>query len=100
MPGHQAQAISFTLASGLIAALAGPELFKPTRDPGSAPPSGAYAAITGLGLLGMPPILSLRGMGRPKVAPAPIYALDQDTGDPRRSPRHSGCDGVTGAWCF
>lgn len=75
MPQHQAQAISLTLASGLIAALAGPELFKLTRDLGSAPLAGAYVAIAGLGLLGTLPILSLRGMGRPKAAPAATMPL-------------------------
>lgn len=77
MPQHRAQAISLTLASGLIAALAGPELFRLSRDLGPAPLAGAYVAIAGLGLLGTLPILSLRGMGRPKAAPAPTMPLAQ-----------------------
>jgi predicted MFS family arabinose efflux permease len=74
-PQRQAQAISLTLASGLIAALAGPELFKLTRDFGPVPFAGAYAAIAGLGLLGTLPVLSLRGMGRPNAAPPPAMPL-------------------------
>lgn len=50
---HRAQAISLTLASGLIAALVGPELFSLTKDTLSPTPlAGAYAAMAGLGILG------------------------------------------------
>lgn len=76
-PDQQAQAISLTLASGLIAALAGPELFRLSRDIGPVPLAGAYLAIVLLGLLGSLPILALRGMGRPAQAPASPLALRQ-----------------------
>lgn len=57
---HQAQAISLTLASGLIAALVGPELFSLTKDTLSPTPlAGAYAAMAGLGILGAIPVLGL-----------------------------------------
>lgn len=76
-PDQQAQAISLTLASGLIAALAGPELFRISRDIGPVPLSGAYLAIILLALLGTLPVLALRGMGRPAQAPAPALPLRQ-----------------------
>ena len=60
-------AISFTLASGLIAAFIGPEVFSATKDmlPSGAY-AGAYAAIAVLGSFGVFPILALRGL--PPVA--------------------------------
>lgn len=53
-------AISFTLASGIVAALFGPSLFEFSKDwlyP--LPFAGAYATIALLGLLGMIPVLML-----------------------------------------
>ncbi|NHF74641.1 MFS transporter [Paracoccus xiamenensis] len=74
-PERQAQAISLVLASGLIAALVGPELFRLTRDAGPVPLAGAYLVIAGLGLLGTLPVLSLGGMGKPKTAPPQAIPL-------------------------
>lgn len=74
-PQRQAQAISLTLASGLIAALAGPELFRASQDLAAVPLAGAYLAIAVLGLLGAVPVLALRGMGRPAGAPAQTMPL-------------------------
>ncbi len=55
------QAISFTLASGLVAALIGPELFTWSKDAlAPTPLAGAYAAMAVLGLLGAVPVLGLR----------------------------------------
>lgn len=56
-------AISYTLASGLIAAFIGPEVFSATKDmlPSGAY-AGAYAAIAVLGSFGIFPILALRGL--------------------------------------
>ncbi|MEM8555194.1 MAG: MFS transporter [Pseudomonadota bacterium] len=55
------QAISFTLASGLVAALIGPELFSWSKDAlAPTPLAGAYAAIVGLGLAGALPVLGLK----------------------------------------
>lgn len=57
---HRPQAISFTMASGLVAALLGPELFNLFKD-GLAPLpfAGAYATIAVLGVLGALPVLGL-----------------------------------------
>ncbi|MEL7100669.1 MAG: MFS transporter [Pseudomonadota bacterium] len=61
--GRQAQAISLTLASGLVAALVGPEIFRWTKDAlAPIPLAGAYAAIAGLGLAGALPVLGLTAM--------------------------------------
>jgi MFS family permease len=56
----RARAMSFTLASGLVAALLGPEIFTLTRNllP-TFPFAGAYWAIAGLGLIGLLPVLGL-----------------------------------------
>ncbi|GFE52365.1 MFS transporter [Roseobacter cerasinus] len=55
------QAISFTLASGLVAALIGPELFSWSKDAlAPTPLAGAYATIALLGVLGALPVLGLR----------------------------------------
>lgn len=57
------QAISFTLASGLVAALIGPELFSWSTDAlAPIPLAGAYAAIALLGLAGALPVLGLAKM--------------------------------------
>ncbi|MEM6760258.1 MAG: MFS transporter [Pseudomonadota bacterium] len=62
-PDLRPQAISFTLASGLVAALIGPELFTWTRDSlAPTPLAGAYAAIVVLGALGALPVLGLTAM--------------------------------------
>ncbi|WP_425075071.1 MFS transporter [Sagittula sp. S175] len=54
------QAISLTLASGLIAALIGPELFSLSKDALSPTPmAGAYGAMAALGLIGSLPVLGL-----------------------------------------
>ncbi|MEM1198797.1 MAG: MFS transporter, partial [Pseudomonadota bacterium] len=53
-------AISITLASGLFAALIGPEIFVQTKDAFSAVPyAGAYAAISVIGLVGCLPVLGI-----------------------------------------
>ncbi|MEM8647943.1 MAG: MFS transporter [Pseudomonadota bacterium] len=53
-------AISITLASGLFAALIGPEIFVQTKDAFSAVPyAGAYAAIAVIGLVGCLPVLGI-----------------------------------------
>ncbi len=58
---HRAQAISFTLASGLVAALLGPQLFTEARDlMAPTPLAGAYLAIAALGVLGVVPVLWIR----------------------------------------
>lgn len=54
------KAISYTLASGIVAALLGPSLFEQSRSLIQGVPfAGAYAAIAVLGLLGALPVLSL-----------------------------------------
>lgn len=64
------QAISFTLASGLVAALIGPELFTWTRDSlAPTPLAGAYGAIVTLGALGALPVLGLTRMRVDTPAP-------------------------------
>lgn len=56
----RSQAISYTLASGLVAAIIGPELFTWSKDVLMPTPfAGAYAAIAMLGLLGVFPVLAL-----------------------------------------
>ncbi|WP_298390562.1 MFS transporter [Ruegeria sp.] len=58
---HRPQAISFTLASGLVAALIGPELFTWSKDAlAPTPLAGAYAAMAVLGILGAVPVLCLK----------------------------------------
>ncbi len=53
-------AISFTLASGIVAAFLGPSLFEHSRSLIQGVPfAGAYAAIAVLGLLGAMPVLSM-----------------------------------------
>ncbi|NNF76639.1 MAG: MFS transporter [Rhizobiales bacterium] len=53
-------AISITLASGLFAALIGPEIFVQTKDYFSAVPyAGAYAAISVVALVGCLPVLGI-----------------------------------------
>ena len=53
-------AISITLASGLFAALIGPEIFVQTKDTISTVPyAGAYAAIAVIGLIGVLPVLGI-----------------------------------------
>jgi MFS family permease len=62
-------AISLMLTSGLVAALAGPAVF--ARSEGALAPfplAGAYAAIVGLAVAGVVPLLGLRGLGRPPGA--------------------------------
>jgi MFS family permease len=55
------KAISFTLGSGLVAALVGPEVFIYSKDLFSPIPfAGAYGAITVLSVIGSLPILALR----------------------------------------
>ncbi|WP_417454827.1 MFS transporter [Kiloniella sp.] len=55
------KAISFTLGSGLVAALVGPEIFIYSKDLFSPIPfAGAYGAITVLSIIGSLPILALR----------------------------------------
>ncbi len=55
------KAISFTLGSGLVAALVGPEVFIYSKDLFSPIPfAGAYGAITALSVIGCLPILALR----------------------------------------
>jgi len=58
---HRPQAISFTLASGLVAALIGPELFSWSKDAlAPTPLAGAYAAMAVLGVVGAVPVLCLK----------------------------------------
>lgn len=62
-------AISLMLTSGLIAALVGPVVFDRTQDALLPIPfAGAYGAIIGLAVLGVLPLLLLRGLG---IAPIP-----------------------------
>ncbi|MEO1638587.1 MAG: MFS transporter [Pseudomonadota bacterium] len=62
-------AISLMLSSGLIAALVGPEVFARTQDAlFPIPFGGAYAAIVGLAVVGLLPLLFLRGLGAAPVA--------------------------------
>jgi predicted MFS family arabinose efflux permease len=57
---HRPNAISFTLASGLVAALLGPSLFAHTQDLlAPVPFAGAYIAIALLGVLGAIPVLMM-----------------------------------------
>ena len=65
-------AISLMLTSGLVAALVGPEVF--ARTQGALVPiplAGAYGAIIGRGVIGVLPLLFLRGLGA-----APEWAVD------------------------
>lgn len=59
----KSKAISYTLASGLIAAIIGPELFSYTKDT-LAPIAfaGAYCAVAVLGLVGFLPLLALKDL--------------------------------------
>ncbi|WP_428645413.1 MFS transporter [Roseibium sp.] len=83
---HRAQAISFTLASGLVAALLGPQLFTEARDlMAPTPLAGAYLAIAGLGVLGAVPVFWIR---MPATSPRPSGrraggAMRILTGNPR-----------------
>jgi predicted MFS family arabinose efflux permease len=67
VPDHwKAKAISFLLASGLVAALVGPLLYTHFKDALLPIPfAGAYIALAGLGLLGCIP-LSMMGKMMPK----------------------------------
>ena len=58
---HRPQAISLTLASGLIAALVGPEIFSFSKDTiHTSPLAGAYLAMAMLGVAGLFPVLGLK----------------------------------------
>ena len=58
---HKAQAISLTLASGLVAALVGPQLFTMAKDAlAPLPFAGAYLAIAALGVVGLLPVMTLK----------------------------------------
>lgn len=71
VPDHwKANAISFLLASGLVAALVGPLIYTHFKDALLPIPfAGAYMALAGLGLLGCIP-LSLMGKMMPKSVAA------------------------------
>ncbi len=71
------QAISLTLASGLVAALVGPQLFAWSSDAlAPMPLAGAYAAMMGLGVLGAVPVMGLRiPINRPDSAAAQTGSL-------------------------
>lgn len=57
----QSKAISYTLASGLVAAIIGPELFSYSKDMlAPVPFAGAYSAIVLLGIIGIIPVLMLQ----------------------------------------
>jgi len=62
VPKHQqSKAISYTLASGLVAAIIGPELFSYSKDMlAPVPFAGAYSAIVLLGITGAIPVLMLQ----------------------------------------
>lgn len=65
---EQPRAISLLLASGLVAALLGPELFTWTRDSLPLTPlGGAYAAIAVMGVIGAVPLLFLQ-LERPQAS--------------------------------
>jgi len=67
------QAISLTLASGLVAALIGPEVFTWSKDAlAPIPLAGAYSAIALLGVLGALPVLGLK-MPHSAVQPQPKH---------------------------
>lgn len=58
---YRPQAISLTLASGLIAALVGPEIFAHSKDAiETSPLAGAYLAMAILGIVGVVPLLGLK----------------------------------------
>ncbi|WP_106744373.1 MFS transporter [Yoonia maritima] len=58
---HKAQAMSVTIASGLVAALVGPQLFSGLKDLlAPVPFAGAYIGIAALGALGIIPVAALR----------------------------------------
>lgn len=64
----RANAISFTLASGIVAALVGPSLFEYSKDwLQPLPFAGAYLTIAVLGLVGMLPVLAL-SLSKPVAA--------------------------------
>ena len=73
-------AISYVMASGLVAAFIGPEVFSITKDlmPSGAY-VGAYAAIAGLGCIGFLPILAFRDLS-PVSAGAGAASLRQALG--------------------
>ncbi|NQX93994.1 MAG: MFS transporter, partial [Erythrobacter sp.] len=67
-PELRPQAISLTLASGLVAALIGPEVFAFSKDAlAPLPLAGAYVGIVALGFLGALPVL---GLSMPAARPA------------------------------
>ena len=58
---HKAQAMSVAIASGLVAALVGPQLFSGLKDLlAPIPFAGAYIGIVALGTLGIIPVAALR----------------------------------------
>ncbi len=71
VPGQwQPVAISLMLTSGLVAALAGPQIFIFTKDVfAPVPLAGAYAAISVVSLLGMIPLAVARMPGTVRAAP-------------------------------
>ncbi|KIC46092.1 MFS transporter [Ruegeria sp. ANG-S4] len=85
---YRPQAISFTLASGLVAAIIGPELFSISKDAyGPIPFTGAYLAICGLALVGALPILPLKlstpnSAGR-KAKRANLFSVLKDSAEVR-----------------
>ena len=64
---QQSKAISYTLASGLVAAIIGPELFSYSKDMlAPVPFAGAYSTIVLLGVIGSIPVLMLHMKATPK----------------------------------
>lgn len=78
---HQANAISLTLGSGLVAALLAPEVFRLFKDAlAPVPFAGAYLAVSAVALVGLLPIAAAR------FAPAQQPRAAKDTSPGRTAP--------------
>ena len=78
-PNWQPVAISFTLGSGLIAALVGPEIFLQTKDHFLPTPyAGGYLAVATLALLGCLPLLLLHAPSRNTAEKQPPDSAGQN----------------------
>ncbi len=78
---HKAKAISYTLASGLVAAFIGPEIFSYSKDLLSPVLfAGAYMAVAVLGVIGLLPVLMIG-----QLATISVLAKNQASQDMRKA---------------
>ncbi|GIT91335.1 MFS transporter [Jannaschia pagri] len=87
-PDHRSQAISLTLASGLVGALVGAQVFALSKDVlAPTPLAGAYAALAIVGVIGALPVLGMTSMRVAQPVRRTAGALETLRTVIRRDPR-------------